>query len=104
MSISSSSSDGVDAIVRLNCNYPEIWPKTWPATIVPQVAAQSFTWTLKAINKNGILYVEATTGSPFRAQQGQIHVYSAQDPFRPIPRGRREPGPGTTKRGYGIRA
>jgi hypothetical protein len=57
----------VDAIVRLNCNYPEIWPKTWPPTIVPQVAAQSFTWTLKAINKNGILYVEATTGSPFRA-------------------------------------
>jgi hypothetical protein len=78
----------VDAIVRLNCNYPEIWPKTWPSTIVPQVAAQSFTWTLKAINKNGILYVEATTGSPFRAQQGQIHVYSPEDPFPADPAGK----------------
>jgi hypothetical protein len=78
----------VDAIVRLNCNYPEIWPKTWPPTIVPQVAAQSFTWTLKAINKNGILYVEATTGSPFRAQQGQIHVYSPEDPFPADPAGK----------------
>ncbi len=64
----------VDAIVRLN-----VYPKTEPATIVPRVATESFTWTLKAINNNGILSVEASAFAPFRAQQGQIHVYSAQD-------------------------
>jgi hypothetical protein len=74
----------VDAIVRLNEHYP----KTEPATIVPRVVTESFTWTLKAINKNGILYVEATTGSPFRAQQGQIHVYPPQDPFPADPAGK----------------
>jgi hypothetical protein len=64
----------VDAIVRLNEH-----PKTEPATIVPQVTTESFTWTLKAVNNNGILIVEANSFAPFRAQQGQIHVYSAKD-------------------------
>ena len=63
-------------------------PQDRAPTIVPRVVTESFTWTLKAINKNGILYVEATTGSPFRAQQGQIHVYPPQDPFPADPAGK----------------
>jgi hypothetical protein len=74
----------VDAIVRLNEHYP----KTEPATIVPRVVTESFTWTLKAINNNGILSVEASAFAPFRAQQGQIHVYSAQNGFPADPAGK----------------
>lgn len=67
----------VDAIINLNYHYP----KETPAAVAPQIATARFTWTLRALNKNGILHVESGTGAPFRAQQGQIHVYSAQHGF-----------------------
>ncbi|OEJ98734.1 hypothetical protein A8C32_05930 [Flavivirga aquatica] len=35
----------------------------------------SFTWTLKAYEDQGNLFLKWHTDAPFRAQQGQIHVY-----------------------------
>jgi hypothetical protein len=67
----------VDAIVSLN----EHDPKVTPAAMVPVIVAQNFTWSLKACNRDGVLHIETSTLAPFRAQQGQIHVYSAQNGF-----------------------
>lgn len=76
----------VDAIVRLNAHYP----KTWPALVVPELQKHSYTWTLKAVNRNGTLHVQASTTAPFRAQQGQIHVYRSGAGFPADPAGKAE--------------
>ncbi len=67
----------VDAIVNLNHHHP----KQTPTAMVPQVHTSRFTWTLRATNENGVLHIESGTDAPFRAQQGQIHVYSPQPGF-----------------------
>jgi hypothetical protein len=76
----------VDAIVRLNGHYP----KNWPPVVVPEVQRSSFWWKLKAINKNGTLHIHAETSAPFRAQQGQIHVYRTNGGFPDDPEGKAE--------------
>ena len=43
----------------------------------------AFEWWLKAYEKQGNLWLEWGTNSPFRAQQGQIHVYKGDFPSNP---------------------
>lgn len=40
------------------------------------MASSSYSWTLTAYQKQGNLWIKWTTTAPFRAQQGQISVYS----------------------------
>lgn len=42
------------------------------------MANASFEWNLEAYQNQGNLWLRWSTNSPFRAQQGQIHVYSGQ--------------------------
>jgi len=39
------------------------------------MATGTFTWTLTAFQQQGNLWLKWSTDAPFRAQQGQIHVY-----------------------------
>jgi len=73
----------VETIVNLNRHTP----KTWPTPMVPKTSSRTYTWTLKTTNKNGKLHIATETNSPFRAQQGQIHVYSAKQGFPDDPGG-----------------
>lgn len=73
----------VDALVRLNAPFP----KTWPSVATPRTISKRYTWTLKAIDRGGMLHIEALSDAPFRAQQGQIHVYRAEDGFPADPGG-----------------
>ena len=47
------------------------------------MAQAQFEWTLNAYEKQGNLWLEWSTNSPFRAQQGQIHVYNSGFPSNP---------------------
>ncbi|MEP0266873.1 hypothetical protein [Dokdonia sp.] len=38
-----------------------------------------YEWTLEAYENQGNLWLKWTTDAPFRAQQGQLHVYSGND-------------------------
>ncbi|HEX5727604.1 MAG TPA: hypothetical protein VFX98_19180 [Longimicrobiaceae bacterium] len=40
------------------------------------MASRSFTWNLTAFQRQGNLWLQWSTDAPFRAQQGQIHIYS----------------------------
>lgn len=40
------------------------------------MASANFTWTLEAFEQQGNLWLKWSQTAPFRAQQGQIHVYS----------------------------
>lgn len=40
------------------------------------MASSTFTWNLEAYESKGNLCLKWSTNAPFRAQQGQIHVYS----------------------------
>lgn len=39
------------------------------------MAAATFQWTLEPYEAQGNLWIKWSTNAPFRAQQGQIHVY-----------------------------
>lgn len=39
------------------------------------MASATYTWTLEAFEQQGKLWLKWSTTAPFRAQQGQIHVY-----------------------------
>jgi hypothetical protein len=39
------------------------------------MAEATFTWQLEAFEQQGNLWLKWSTNAPFRAQQGQIHVY-----------------------------
>lgn len=43
----------------------------------------SFNWNLEAYESHGNLWLRWNTNAPFRAQQGQIHVYKAGFPSDP---------------------
>lgn len=70
----------VDAIVGMNLPANGTLIR-WPAPLEPKTTSHSYTWTIQAVNSNGMLHIATATQAPFRAQQGQIHVYSAQDGF-----------------------
>ena len=40
---------------------------------------EEYSWTLKAYENRGNLWLEWDTNAPFRAQQGQVHVYTGND-------------------------
>jgi hypothetical protein len=42
-----------------------------------------YTWTLEAYEYHGNLWLKWRTTAPFRAQQGQIHVYNSGFPSNP---------------------
>jgi hypothetical protein len=43
----------------------------------------TFTWQLTAFEYHGNLWLKWNTTAPFRAQQGQIHIYSGDFPSNP---------------------
>jgi hypothetical protein len=43
------------------------------------MAQASYSWTLNAFQSQGNLWLGWSTTAPFRAQQGQLHVYSSTD-------------------------
>lgn len=47
------------------------------------MASASFTWNLEAYQSQGYLWLKWNTNAPFRAQQGQIHVYKGSFPSDP---------------------
>lgn len=48
------------------------------------MASRSYTWTLTARQERGTLWLSWNTSAPFRAQQGQISVYSSSSfPSKP---------------------
>jgi hypothetical protein len=49
----------------------------------PIIAKETYTWTLEAFEKQGRLWLQWTTTAPFRAQDGQITVYSQGFPANP---------------------
>ena len=52
------------------------------------MAAETYTWTIEAFERQGNLWIEFDTNALFRAQQGQISVYN--DPaFPPNPQDNR---------------
>ncbi|OHX10205.1 hypothetical protein BI347_20575 [Chromobacterium sphagni] len=56
------------------------------ATVSESHAAvsESYTWTLTAFQQQGTLWLQWHSTAPFRAQQGQIHVYAGtQFPSNP---------------------
>ena len=48
-----------------------------------QTDSRTFTWHLKAYEKQGNLWLEWSTNAPFRAQQDKIEVYSNGWPSNP---------------------
>ncbi|XUM22428.1 hypothetical protein ACRAVF_02250 [Bradyrhizobium oligotrophicum S58] len=42
----------------------------------PQTASATFQWSLTSYEEQGNLWLKWSTNAPFRAQQGQISVYS----------------------------
>jgi len=44
---------------------------------VESSGAATYTWKLRIGNDDGNLFLEGDTDAPFRAQQGQLHVYPA---------------------------
>lgn len=47
------------------------------------MSQSTFSWSLEAYESRGNLWLRWSTNSPFRAQQGQIHVYNAGFPSDP---------------------
>ncbi|AOZ49290.1 hypothetical protein [Chromobacterium vaccinii] len=45
------------------------------AAIAEATATKSYAWTLTAFQQHGNLWLRWSSTAPFRAQQGQIHVY-----------------------------
>jgi hypothetical protein len=47
--------------------------------VQPLTNSANFQWSLTSYESQGMLYLSWNTDAPFRAQQGQIHVYENQD-------------------------
>lgn len=49
----------------------------------PVTGSGTYTWNLKLYEYQGLCYIDWTTNSPFRAQQGQVGLYSGAPPSNP---------------------
>jgi hypothetical protein len=55
-----------------------------PAFAQKKEGGSTYTWNLEAFQRQGNLWISWGTTAPFRAQQGQLMVYSGQSfPFNP---------------------